>query len=156
MNFARVKLIIALVAFLGWLSYLGYAVWYNTFHKPTILSRAQLSEAVVLVTAEVTTDAEGLARQRVKVAQRLSKDGPTTGEEITIENLPSAQPPGLPFPGAGVYLLPLVPQGAERTSFRLAGLPRSPGYPAAQFVRPVLYPWSEAVQIQLRNLGYQW
>lgn len=154
MSFARIWLIVALALFLGWLGYLGYAVWYNTARKPDLVSRAQLTEAVVLVVADVGTDDEGQPRPLVTVATRLSKDGPTGGEEIVVENLPSAQPPGRPFPGAGKYLLPLVPSGVK--AFRLAGLPRSPGYPPAQTVRPILYPWDDAVQAQLRTLGYSW
>lgn len=156
MSFARIRLVVALVAFLGWLSYLAYAVGYNTWKKPDLVSRAQLTEAVVLIVADVQTDDEGKPKPLAKVTARLSNGGPTGGDEIVVENLPSAQPPGKAFPGPGQYLIPLVPFGAGEKAFRIAGLPRSPGYPASPFVRPVVYPWTEAVQTQLRSLGYSW
>ena len=156
MSFARLRLVVALVAFVAWLSWLGYAVGYNFWYKPDLVSRAQLTEADVLVVAAVQTDEEGKPKPRAKVTARLSKDGPVSGDEILIDKLPSAQPPGKSFPGSGEYLIPLVPLGADRKSFRIADLPRSPGYPPAQFLRPVVYPWTADVQKQLRSLGYSW
>lgn len=153
MNWLRLRLALAAAVFVGWLSWLGYAVSVNTWRKPELVSRAQLTEAVVLVVATVRTDDEGKPRPQAKVTERLSAGGPTDGTEIIVDNLPSAQPPGQPFPGPGEYLLPLVPAGAAEHSFRVADLPRSPGYPPARFVRPVIYPWTEAVQVQLRSLG---
>jgi hypothetical protein len=47
-------------------------------------------------------------------------------------------------------LLPLV--ALTNGSYRVAGLPRSPGYEAATPERPVIYPWTEDVQKQLRTL----
>jgi hypothetical protein len=154
MSFARVRLYLALALFFGWLCWLAVAVYYNTYRKPDLVSRAQLTEAVVLVVADVGTDDEGQPKPMVTVVTRLSKGGPADGEEVVVENLPSAQPPGRPFPGGGRYLLPLVPSGVK--AFRIAGLPRSPGYPSAQTVRPIVYPWDDAVQAQLRKLGYSW
>jgi hypothetical protein len=154
MTFARMRFAAALAVFVGWLGWLGYAVYVNTFHKPVLVSRAQLTDAVVLVVADVPADEEGKPRPLVTVATLLSKGGPAAGAEIVVENLPAAQPPGKPFPGPGPYLLPLVPSGEK--AFRVAALPRSPGYPAANTVRPLIYPWDEAVQKQLRVLGYSW
>jgi hypothetical protein len=156
MTFARVRFAVALAVFVGWLAYLGYAVWCNTFHKPELVSRAQLTEAVVLVVADVKVDDEGKPSSEVTVSALLSRGGPKPGDAVQVARLPAAQPPGQPFPGPGQYLLPLVPDGAEPNRFKVAGLPRSPGYPAIDPVRPVIYPWNEAVQAQLRKLGYSW
>jgi hypothetical protein len=156
MSFARWRLVIALAAFVGWLSWLGYAVAYNFWRKPDIVSRAQLTEADVLVVAAVTTDDAGKPKSQARVVTRLSQGGPVAGDEIAVDNLPSAQPPGKAFPGPGEYLIALNPVGADRKSFRIAGLPRSPGYPPTQFVRPVVYPWTTDVQKQLQSLGYSW
>ena len=156
MTFARVRFAVALAVFAGWLAYLGYAVWFNTYHKPELVSRAQLTEAVVLVVADVTVDAQGNPNPEVTVSALLSRGGPKPGETAHVTRLPAAQPPGQPFPGPGRYLIPLVPDGADPTRFKVAGLPRSPGYTAIDPIRPVIYPWNDAVQTQLRKLGYNW
>ncbi len=156
MTFARVRFALFLALFVGWLAYLGYAVWFNTYHKPDVVSRAQLTEAVVLVVADVTVDAAGNPKPEVTVSALLTKGGPKPGDTVHVARLPAAQPPGQPFPGEGKYLLPLVPDGADADRFKVAGLPRSPGYTALDPARPVIYPWNEAVQKQLRKLGYNW
>lgn len=154
MTLARLRFVAAVAVFVGWMGWLGYAVWVNTLAKPVLVSRAQLTEAVVLVVADVQADDEGRPVPEVTAVAVLSRAGPKPGDTLTVSKLPSAQPPGKPFPGPGRYLLPLVPDGADPSRFKLAGLPRSPGYPAADQVRPVIYPWDVAVQAQLRSLGY--
>jgi hypothetical protein len=71
---------------------------------------------------------------------------------VEVLNLPAAKPPGTAdlFPGAGRYLLPLVGDGK---TFRVAGLPRSPGYEPTTPVRPPVYKWDADTQAQLRGLG---
>jgi hypothetical protein len=152
MSFARIRLIAAILLFLAWIAYLGYTAATNYWNKPDLVSRAQLTEATALVVADLTTDEEGKPKVLTKITHRLSVSGPVAGTEIVVENLPSAQPPGKPFPGPGEYLLPLIATG-DRV-YRIAGLPRSPGYPPMQFVRPVIYPWTEAVKAQIQKLGY--
>jgi len=150
MRGARIRLIVAAALFLGWMVWLALAV----ADKGTVvpLSRAQLAEATVLVTAEVSA-VEGKPGTRVKVLMRLSATGPAEGTEIDIDNLPKATVPGRNFPGEGIYLLPLVPR--DGSGFGIAGLPRSPGYEAVTPAHPAIYPWSEATQSQLRALGYK-
>jgi hypothetical protein len=156
MNFVRVRFWIALALFLGWLSWLGYAVWYNQYRRPDALSRAQLTGADLLVVAEVKTNSDGQPEKTVVVTKCISGKGPAVGQAISIGNLASAQPPGRTFPGPGEYLLPLIASGTAADSFLIGELPRSPGHSPTRFVRPVVYPWNEAVQTQLRTLGYQW
>ena len=115
----------------------------------------------------------------------VSAVGPTDGD-IQVSNLAVARPPSDgPFPGDGEYLLPLEP-GLKPGEYNVAGWPRSPGvrefhpgeelkyteeetgpdgkprtvfksYTPPQHIRPPLvYPWNDAVQAQLRKLGYSW
>ena len=77
----KLLLAVALAAFVGWLAYLGYAVYVHRVTPPDIVSRSQLAGAPVLVVAEVTTTA-GKPNPTVKVVHRLSAVGPESG---TIE-----------------------------------------------------------------------
>ncbi|MFO0938500.1 MAG: hypothetical protein U0798_18505 [Gemmataceae bacterium] len=55
-------------------------------------------------------------------------------------------------PKAGTYLIPIA-KSADR-SWKVAGLPPSPGYNIADPDRPVIYPWNDDVRKQLTHLGY--
>jgi hypothetical protein len=150
MSFAKLRLIVATLLFAGWLGWLGYAV----YNKGTvqIVSRAQLTGASHWVLAEVSVGDDGVPKPKVVVKQVL-KGEPITGE-IEVRNLPSAATP-LPVqaesrtPPAGVYLLPLVK--VTDGLYRIAGLPRSPGYEPQNPERPVIYPWTEDVKKQIEN-----
>ena len=149
MSGARIRLVLAAALFLGWMVWLALAVADKGSVDP--VSRAQLTEATILVTAEVTAS-DGKPNTKVKVVNRLTATGPAEGTEIDVMNLKDAVVPGKGFPGDGVYLLPLVAR--DGTGFAIAGLPRSPGYEATNPTHPVIYPWNEATQTQLRKLGY--
>jgi hypothetical protein len=43
----------------------------------------------------------------------------------------------------------------ERGTYRVAGLPASPGFPATYPERPRVYPWTPDVKAQLRAMGLQ-
>jgi hypothetical protein len=155
MTIARLRLIGAAVLFVGWLGWLGYAVW----NKGTvqIVSRAQLTAATHLVVAEVAVGPDGQPLPRVTVTEVIqAPEGDQPTGELEVERLPSAMTP-LPVvgetrtPPAGMYLLPLVKTDAGR--YRLAGLPASPGYPPREPDRPRIYPWTADVQTQLRKVG---
>jgi hypothetical protein len=148
MTFARIRLVIAAALFLGWIGWLAYAV--SQKGKAAVLSRAQLT-AADLVVGDVTIGADGLPNTTVKVAQVIRGEGVQSGQTIDVLNLRAAMPPGANgFPGDGQYLLPLVGDGK---TYRVAGLPRSPGYTPPQPERPVIYPWNGDTQTQLRELG---
>ncbi len=149
MSGARIRLLVAAALFLGWMIWLGLAVADKGSVDP--VSRAQLTEATILVTAEVSS-VEGKPVSKVKVVKRISATGPAEGTEIDVANLPQAVVPRKGFPGDGVYLLALVPRDAS--GFSIAGLPRSPGYEPTNPPHPSIYPWNEATQTQLRALGY--
>ena len=152
MTFARIRLAVAALAFAGWLTWLALAVWQKD--APDKVSRAQLTAADALLVAEVTAGEDGLPQAKVKVVQRLAGTGPKVGDDITVANLPSAVVPGKGFQGAGQYLLPLT--GGDLGLYRVAGLPRSPGYEETNPKLPSIYPWTADVQAQLKSLKYEW
>lgn len=152
MTFARLRLACAALLFVGWLAWLAAAVWQKD--NPDKVSRAQLTAAEAVVVAEVTAAEDGLPQPKAKVVIRLSATGPAAGTEILVPNLPSAVVPGKGFPGAGRYLLALA--GGDLGVFRVAGLPRSPGYEETSPKLPTVYPWTPEVQAQLRKLKYEW
>ena len=145
MTFARLRFAVALLAFVAWLGWLAAAV---ALKGDPILSRAQLLNATHLVYAEVTVGDDGLPRSGATVVE-VARGEAVTGN-ITVLNLSKALPAGAKsFPGPGVYLLPLNGDGK---TFRVVGLPRSPGYDAADPVRPVIYPATAATRLQLQRL----
>lgn len=172
----KVFLWVAAALFVGWLGYLGYAVAVHRLNPPDIVSRSQLTAASSVVVAEVTVEG-GRPSPSVKVIERLrhpddkgdDTTGPKGGDTINVTNLPSARPPSNdPFPGAEKYLLFLVPDSPD--TYRIAGWPRGlgsstfePGKSADPFKPdepplfrpPLVYPWTDAVQKQMRALGYQ-
>jgi hypothetical protein len=155
MSRARLLLVLALAAFVGWLGWLGYAVYAARYapDKSAVLSRAQLTAATHLIVAEVTVAEDGLPAPAAKVVEVLKGNGVAPGAEVEVLNLPAAKPPGPGgFPGPGVYLLPVVREG-QTGPFRVAGLPRSPGYEPAPVERPPIYRWVDATRAQLRGLG---
>ena len=142
---ARARFAVALIAFLAWLGWLAVAV---AKKGDPVLSRAQLLNATHLVYAEVTVGDDGLPRATATVVEVVR--GTALAGEIGVLNLPAALPAGAKsFPGPGVYLLPL---GGDGKTYRVVGLPRSPGYDAADPVRPVIYPATDATRVQLDRL----
>ena len=142
---ARARFAVALIAFVAWLGWLAVAV---AKKGDPVLSRAQLLNATHLVYAEVTVGDDGLPRATATVVEVVR--GTALAGEIGVLNLPTALPAGAKsFPGPGVYLLPL---GGDGKTFRVVGLPRSPGYDAADPVRPVIYPATAATRVQLDRL----
>ena len=153
MSRARVLLVLALAAFLGWLGWLGYAVYAARYapDPPVVLSRAQLTAATHLIVAEVALAPDGLPAPMAKVVEVVKGNGAAAGDTVEVLNLPAAKPPGPgAFPGPGTYLLPVVGDGK---TFRVAGLPRSPGFEPTAVERPPIYAWDDDTRAQLRGLG---
>jgi hypothetical protein len=148
----RAFLVVAAVAFLAWLAWLAYAV--SKAGTVPIVSRAQLADATDIVVAELTVDPNdpSLPLRDLTVTKVLSGDNLKNGDRVkNVDQLSSAKIPdgkNKGFPGAGTYLVPLKKTG---NTYRVAGLPISPGYPSAD--RPLIYPWVEKVQVQLKSLG---
>lgn len=149
---SRVWVVITGAVYLAWLGWLGYAVYGARWapDRTPVVSRAQLVGATHLLVCDVTTGADGLPEVSAKVAEVLRGDGVKVGDTVEVWNLPSSQPPGADGTPAGRYLLPLVGGGA---GYKVAGLPRSPGYEPAESVRPVVYRWTPGLGVQLRSLA---
>ena len=149
---ARIRLGVAIVLFLSWLGWLALAVAEKG--KTPVVSRAQLAGANLVVLGRVDADPEDPSAPgtTVQVTSVLSGDPTVAGKTLSVMNLRSASPPGASgFPGTGDYVLALVSDGK---TFRVAGLPRSPGYGEAMPPRPVIYRWTPAMEAQMKGLGY--
>jgi len=164
MTTARLRLMVALVLFLAWLTWLGITVLTHRAHPPEIVSRSQLLAATTLVVADLTLGDDGLPNESVTVAYKLgTSPGPTSGA-IRVRNLKSAQSSLAETLQPGRHLLLLM--GGENDIFEIAGWPRSAGvesrFPGEELMndkkvrRPVVYPWTSGVEAQLKSLGYSW
>lgn len=144
----RLILIVAAALYLAWLSWLALTV--SEKGTVQIVSRAQLAAATHWVVAEVSVGPDGVPNGTAKIMETLR--GEPLPASLEIENLTAAATP-LPVAGNsrtppnGEYLIPLTKTADGK--FRIAGLPRSPGYDAREFDRPVIYPWNEAVKRQI-------
>jgi hypothetical protein len=146
----RVRLVIAAIAFFGWLGYLAYTVSQNG-HVP-VISRAQITAAKLIVVAEVTIDSQGLPEEKVQVNKMIS--GKEISGKIQINNLPKAIAAGdYRTPVAGLYVIPLVPVSDQE--FAVADLPATPARTIPKPLRPTIYPWNDDVKKQLRSLGFK-
>lgn len=150
----RVRLLLAVVLFVGWLAWLGYAALRKS-HDP-IVSHAQAAAAQLGLVGEVKAGAEGKASQFVTVVEPLTEGSPAAGTEIFVRNLPEAT-----FRGPGPYLLLLAPDpslvfvrtdGPRLPAFLVVGQQRSPGNDLAGVGPPLIYPWTDDVRKQAERL----
>jgi hypothetical protein len=139
----RVRLFIASVLFVGWLSYLGFAAL--TKSREPVISRAQAAAAKHALVATIQEEG-GKPRSTVKVLESLWGEGPAAGTETVIENLPSATTKG-GYTGSGDYLLLLTDP-----PFRVVGQQRSPGNDLAHVGPPLIYRWSEGLRREFQAL----
>jgi len=148
MSRPRILLIAATVVFVGWLAWLAVAMAQKG--KSPVVSRAQLTASTHLIVVDVQVGDDGLPKPLAKVIRVVRGEGVEKDSVIEVINLPSAMPPGASgFPGPGEYLLPVVGDGK---TFRIAGMPRSPGYEPTSPVRPTIYHWGPDTEAQLRGL----
>lgn len=148
MSGARLRFVIAAALFVAWLAWLGYAV--SQRNNTPVLSRAQLTASTHLLVVEVSVGQDGLPTSTVKILEVLRGENVDTTQPAEVLNLPAAMPPDANgFPGAGSYLLPVIGDGR---TFRVAGLPRSPGYESATPARPTIYHWNDHTRAQLKGL----
>jgi hypothetical protein len=140
----RWRLVLAAIAFFGWLSYLSYAAL--TKNREPVISRAQAAAAKHALVATVEED-DGKPRPTVKVIESLWGHGPAGGTEIVIENLPSATARG-GYTGPGDYLLLVTDP-----PFRLVGQQRSPGNDLAHTGPPLIYRWSDGLKRELEAIS---
>jgi len=144
MLIARLRFGVALAIFVGWLGWLALAVAKKGDTYP--VSRAQLTNATHLVAARLTLGDDGLT---VEAAVVESLRGELTRDaKPTILNLANAIVVGGTAPkSGGIYLLALQYDGK---TFRIAGLPRSPGTDPADPPRPLIYAWDDGTRAQVR------
>ncbi len=141
----RARLMIAAALFVGWLGWLGVTAL--TKSRAPVVSRTQAAAAAVVVVAELTAGEEGAPAKVVTVVESLTPGAPVG--EIVVLNLPESRG----FTGSGRYLLLLNKDTLEGgPSYRLAGLPPSPGMPDLTRVGPwIIYPWSDETADDLRK-----
>jgi hypothetical protein len=139
----RLRLIVALVLFLAWMGYLGYAALTKS-HSP-IVSRAQAAVAEIAVVADVEAEQDGKPSMKIKVVETLSPGGPQSGTALFVVNLPEARG----FEGPGQYLLLLAP---DLPQYYVVGQVRSPGNDLANVGKPAIYRWNDDVRKQYGKL----
>lgn len=141
MKVARLRLAIATLLLVGWLSYLAFLVLFE--RDPIIVSRSQVMASTQFVLAEVTVDNDsGLPNRNVTVVEDLRPLGqPLTGKPITVWNIKEARVAGTAdgFRSKGPYLLMLTKNGAE--GYDLTPPPRAPGAEGAVRPKPWAYRW---------------
>jgi len=138
----RWRLVLAAAAFIGWLSYLGYAALRKS-REPAI-SRAQAAAAKFALVAELKDGTDQKPDMHVVVKETLTPgNGPAADAEIDVENLPGAAG----YSGAGRYLLFLT-----APPYTLVGQQRSPGNDLTGVGPPLIYRWSEDMRKQFELL----
>jgi hypothetical protein len=153
-TFARLRLALAALLFIGWLVYLGYlALGHST---PVVVSRSQLMLASFIVKAEVALDGAGKPKPEARVLESLGRNKLTT-ETIKVDNLADARlPGGAPLAAAGTYLLllePVNPGLPELVDVRFRIVPAMTGLPNDSRARLFIYPWTPDVERQIRELA---
>jgi hypothetical protein len=129
MKRSRLRLAVAVALFVGWLGWLVYLAATGT--DDVVLSRPQFLVADVHLVADVkggkTPDAEVTVETVYWAAP--DKETPAKGKKITLENLPECGA-DQGWAGPGRYILALAASRAgTKTVYRVAAIPRSPGYP---------------------------
>jgi hypothetical protein len=137
----RWRLILAAVALVGWLGFLGFAA--ATKSRAPTVSRAQAAAATTAVVAELGANPDGAPTTQATVVERLTKDAPEGAVEVV--NLPDARG----FAGPGRYLLLLT---MERGKYVVVGQQRSPGNDVSGVGKPMIYPWTDDVRKQAEKL----
>jgi hypothetical protein len=145
MKAARIRLVIATILFLGWLSWLGYLA------LPTVTAREVLSHSQFLISqldviARIDADADGRPVSPMRIEEvhwpETAKD--LVGKSEVVTNLKEMKDHG--FIGPGLYIVPLVKDDA---AWRVAPAPRSPGYDGGSHRFPRIYPATEQNRRQL-------
>jgi hypothetical protein len=142
MRFAKVRLVLAVLALFAWVGYVAYqALAYGRF---PVVSHAQLLVSTVDVIADVSADDQGRPLPTVHVVNVQWPPGKKelAGQDIKVVNIDQKNVRG--FQGPGRYILPLI--GGEPAAYRIAGLPVSPGFQSADLL---IYPDTPLTRKQL-------
>jgi hypothetical protein len=148
MTAARLRLLIAFVAFGVWVAWLGFQSLTET--KDPVLSRAQLLVSKIDVIGTVNADADGKPLPLVVIQDvhwPREGGGLKTGDSITVADLPECTG----FAQSGLYILPLIP-GDKPGEYRVAGLPPSPGFDTFGHSPRFIYPVTRGTRKQLDTI----
>jgi hypothetical protein len=148
MQFSRARLWIASVAFAVWVSWLGYQAWSRGRDYP-VLSHSQFLVSTFDVIADVRATDEGRPQSVVTVREVRWPATATdlVGKTITVPNIASS----FGYRGPGEYILPLV-RGEGADEYRVAGLPRSPGFDTFASPPHFIYPVMAITRQQLEAI----
>ncbi len=141
-------LVITAAMFVAWIGYLAFLAATTT--RPVVLRRPQFLESNLDVIAELTAR-DSAPDDRVRVLHiHWPPHGREnlTGKEIRVDNLDECKDHG--WVGPGKYILPLVEEGK---SYRVASVPRSPGFnPFSRSGGPWIYPLTAQTEHQLEHV----
>ena len=143
MSFAKIRLFLAALMFVGWIGYLAYLAL--NFAHPVVVSRSQWMAAEFPVIAEIEVDASGKANPAATLVESLRK-----GElpaKLNVSNLADLEYPEKRPPHSGRHLLLLM--RTEGNSFKVVPTPPSPGDHGGKFY---IYPWTPEVEKQAVKL----
>jgi hypothetical protein len=143
MKAARLRLALVVVLFLSWIAWLTYLAL-PTVTPRDVLSHAQFLTSQLDVIARVDADAEGhpSATVHVEEVHWPDKVKDLAGKPLNVINLRQAKG----FTGSGVYILPLV---RTDDAYRVAPVPRSPGFDGSTSRIPHIYVANEQNRKQL-------
>jgi hypothetical protein len=158
MKFARFRLILAAVLFVGWLGWLGYLALGHA--KAVVVSRSQLLVATSAVKVEIAIKSAGVdatqnGRTSVPYVEVTESFGPQPVPlgHIIVDNIRDVRLPGgkllidLPIGSEGAYVLLLEQTGPK--NYMVAGASGGPGSSSGQHY--LIYPWSSEVERQVRE-----
>ena len=153
MKRSRVRLVVAALLFVAWISWLVYLSATTT--RPVVLSRPQFLAANCYVIADLQAKAgdakvpaDKVAIRQVVWSRGLGRD--LKGQDLEVKNLNRSDSlPG--WQGPGEYILPLtVETMGGGTICRLTPIPRSPGFIPRQPYH--IYPATPPARRELRDL----
>lgn len=164
-------LAVAAIAFVGWIGWLSVTALTKT--RAPIVSHAQAAASKFPVRAKLTTGRKDLRAEHdrkslnnakstlhgddgkpafiVTVVEPLTANGPAKDTKIGVANLPGCTG----YNGEGEYLLLLVKDGDAtidgNPSYFLVGQQRSPASDLDNVGQPMIYPWNEKTEADLRK-----
>jgi hypothetical protein len=161
MQFARARLWIAILAFAAWVSWLGYQAWSRGRDYP-VLSHSQFLVSTLDVIADVKAgpdepavspyppDAVTIRPDPIVTIRQVhwpASAAELVGKTIRVANLASS----FGYRGPGEYILPLV-RGEGADEYRVASLPRSPGFDSFASPPHFIYPVTPLTWRQLEAI----
>jgi len=166
MNVLAGRLVVAVLLFGGWISYLGYLVATRPKMpdgRPLILSRSQVLVSDLDVVAEVADPKADVTIQQVLYPQGDAEAEKLPGQKVRVTNLaecrpiPRSQDSSVPgdWTGPGSYLLPLRRSPTGQDAYEVVPTPATVGYPppgAGVVGPPRIYPATEQALAQYREI----